>query len=129
MTKSEKATYIYDATKKKSKNKLENIVISVSSILFGVSVIFGILIFILSKVIDTNELTESAYTLYNTIVNYSVIIVAICAFINIFILLGIGIKNSDDEIDYNKYITLTKNDYESMQEEIKNLKKELKNKK
>lgn len=130
MSKNEKATYVFDSTKKNSKSKLENIVISVASILLGVSVIFGVLILILSKVIDTNELTESAYTLYNTIVNYSVIIIAICAFVNIFILLGIGIKNSDeDEVDYSKYITLTKNDYKSMQEEIKQLKKELKNKK
>ena len=39
MKKNEKATYVYDATKNKSKSKLENIVISVASILFGVSVI------------------------------------------------------------------------------------------
>ena len=84
------------------------------------------MILILSKAIDTSTLNESAYTMYNTIINYSAIIVALCACLNIFILLGIGIKNSDeDETDYSKYITLTKSDYESMQEEIKNLKKEI----
>ena len=129
MKKYEKSTYVYDSTKKNSKDKLENIVIAIASILLGVSIIFGILILILSKVIDTSKLVESAYTIYNTTINYSTIIIAICAFINIFILLGIGIKNSDeDEIDYSKYITLTKSDYESMKEEIKTLKKELKKK-
>ena len=128
MSKSEIATYVFDSTKKNYKSKLENIVVSVAFILLGISMVFGILIVILSKVIDTTKLTETAYTMYNTIINYSVIIVAICALVNLFILLGIGMKKSDEEIDYSKYITLTKSEYESMQEEIKNLKKELKNK-
>ena len=108
---------------------MENIVISVAFILLGVSVIFGILIIILSKTIDTSKLTEDMYYIYNTTINYSTVIIAICAFINIFILLGIGMKNSDDDIDYCKYITLTKSEYENMNEEIKNLKKQIKKEK